>query len=394
MKNMNNSFPLHINKNLCVGCSGCVDACMYHAITMEDFPIIDAAACTLCGNCVRACSAGALEIIPQKNGVSDNKTDDSKGIWVLSEIEDGRIAPVTLELLGKAHDLSTKLHQRVEAILIGCNVSSLTRSLFEYGAETVHLIDNKAFSEYVVENEARAIADLCRKNRPFILLVGATPKGRGLSARVASILRTGLTADCTQLEIDSQSGLLLQKRPAFGGNMMAAIMTPDHRPQIASVRPGVMKAAILNPSGQGQTIKHDFLISYIDRRIEVLEQMARQEKSESLENSKVVVGIGRGIRNKELVGKIQAWAEKIGAVMAGSRAAVEAGLIDAHLQVGQTGHSIAPDLYIAIGISGQIQHVAGITGAKKIIAINPDRNAPIYRIADYGFPVDAETIFE
>ena len=221
-------------------------------------------------------------------------------------------------------------------------------------------------------------------------MVGATPKGRGLSARLAALLQTGLTADCTQLDIDADTLLLHQIRPAFGGNLMATITTPNHRPQMASVRPGIMKALQPDCAKKAEVIAHDLSSFVPDGRVRLLSEMEETIGGESLSDSKVIVGIGRGVKKHETVAQIRQWAERIGAVVAGSRAAVEAGLIDAKMQIGQTGHTVSPDVYIAIGISGQIQHTAGITGAKKIIAINPDAAAPIFNVADYGWVMSAE----
>ena len=199
-----------------------------------------------------------------------------------------------------------------------------------------------------------------------------------------------MTADCTELDIDSETGLLQQIRPAFGGNLMATIATPVHRPQMASVRPGVMKAREADNALKGEWIRHDFSNFKCDNRIRLLDEVLDMSGGDSLGNSRIVVGIGRGVKKKETVERICQWAKQWGAAVAGSRAAVEAGLIDAHLQVGQTGQTIAPDLYIAIGISGQIQHTAGIAGAKRIVAINPDKTAPIFNVADYGWAVPVE----
>ena len=298
----------------------------------------------------------------------------SKGIWVLAETEaDGTLSAVTKELLGKAAVLAEKLHQDVEALLIGSESDAAVSSLAAYGAQRIHLAGHPSLASFIEENYARAAVQVIRECRPDILLVGATPRGRGLSARIAALLQTGLTADCTELDIDAETGLLQQIRPAFGGNLMATIATPAHRPQMASVRPGVMKAREADPALKGECIRHDLSDFKCDDRIRLLDEALETAGGDSLGNSRIVVGVGRGVKKKETVEHICQWAKRLGAAVAGSRAAVEAGLIDAHLQVGQTGQTIAPDLYIAIGISGQIQHTAGIAGAKRIIAINPDK---------------------
>ena len=384
------SFALRVRKDQCIGCGMCADACAYSAIRMAEYPEIDPYKCRLCGSCVQACPSEALALNePETQTQISGGT--SKGIWVLAETEaDGTLSAVTKELLGKAAVLAEKLHQDVEALLIGSESDAAVSSLAAYGAQRIHLAGHPSLASFIEENYARAAVQVIRECRPDILLVGATPRGRGLSARIAALLQTGLTADCTELDIDAETGLLQQIRPAFGGNLMATIATPAHRPQMASVRPGVMKAREADPALKGECIRHDLSDFKCDGRIRLLDEALETAGGDSLGNSRIVVGIGRGVKKKETVERICQWAKQWGAAVAGSRAAVEAGLIDAHLQVGQTGQTIAPDLYIAIGISGQIQHTAGIAGAKRIIAINPDKTAPIFNVADYGWAVPVE----
>ena len=384
------SFALRVRKDQCIGCGMCADACAYSAIRMAEYPEIDPYKCRLCGSCVQACPSEALALNePETQTQISGGT--SKGIWVLAETEaDGTLSAVTKELLGKAAVLAEKLHQDVEALLIGSESDAAVSSLAAYGAQRIHLAGHPSLASFIEENYARAAVQVIRECRPDILLVGATPRGRGLSARIAALLQTGLTADCTELDIDAETDLLQQIRPAFGGNLMATIATPAHRPQMASVRPGVMKAREADNALKGEWIRHDFSNFKCDDRIRLLDEVLDMSGGDSLGNSRIVVGIGRGVKKKETVERICQWAKQWGAAVAGSRAAVEAGLIDAHLQVGQTGQTIAPDLYIAIGISGQIQHTAGIAGAKRIIAINPDKTAPIFNVADYGWAVPVE----
>lgn len=380
--NKNTSFALKVQTDLCTCCGLCADTCTYNAIEIDSYPEIDPYACRLCGSCVQACSFGALTLdMP----IEQAAVSDTNGIWVLVEIENGEIAAVSKELLGKADELSAKLGQQVEAVLVGEHVAPLAVELIACGASRVHIAESDCLSSFVEENYAQVMVQLCKELHPQIILVGATSRGRGLSARIAALLKTGLTADCTELDINLESGLLHQIRPAFGGNLMATIVTPVCRPQMASVRPGVMKALACDRMREGEIIRHDFTMFKKDTRIRVLHEVIESSRGDHLENSRVIIGIGRGVKNKEMVARIRKWAESLGAVVAGSRAAVEAGLIDVQMQVGQTGHVIAPDLYIAIGISGQIQHTAAIASARKIIAINPDRMAPIFNVADYGF---------
>ncbi len=320
----------------------------------------------------------------------EQPVDDSNGIWVWAEVMDGTLAPVSRELLGKAVALAACRPQPVEAVLIGGEVSAWADELIAVGADRVHVVESPLLSDFVEENYTEVLAGLVRKQHPSVLLIGATPCGRGLSARLAAVLHTGLTADCTELEMDTDSGLLRQIRPAFGGNLMATIVNPVFRPQIASVRPGVMKARQRDTSRRREIVYHAYEAGRADSRVRVLEAVAEEVGGTSLNDSSIIIGIGRGVKTRRCADEIREWAERIGATVAGSRAAVEAGLVDASVQVGQTGHTIAPDLYIAIGISGQIQHTAAITGARCVIAVNPDRTAPIFNVADYGWAIPVE----
>lgn len=383
------TFALQLRRDACTQCGICADSCPFGAIQFNEYPEVDPYSCRLCGTCVQACPAEAWNMQEAAGPVAQPAVS-AKGIWVLAETEGDELAPVTRELLGKATELGEKLGQMPEVVLAGNKLQRFIPELESYGACRIHLLESEKLEAFVEENYAEVVAQLVRELQPEILLVGATPKGRGLSARLAALLQTGLTADCTQLDIDADTLLLHQIRPAFGGNLMATITTPNHCPQMASVRPGIMKALQPDYSKKAEVIAHDLSSFVPDGRVRLLSEMEETIGGESLSDSKVIVGIGRGVKKHETVAQIRQWAERIGAVVAGSRAAVEAGLIDAKMQIGQTGHTVSPDVYIAIGISGQIQHTAGITGAKKIIAINPDVAAPIFNVADYGWVMSAE----
>lgn len=382
-----NSFPLQLDKNKCIGCGMCVEACPYNAMSFTDCPTIDMEACRLCGSCVEACPEEALVM---NHTAQERKQMEGTGIWVLVELEANGISTVSMELLGEASRLSSVLHQPVSAILPGYRLEQYADKLIAGGADIVYLIDLPWLSNHIDENYAAVVCELVKSKKPAILLAGATPAGRSVSARIAAMMQTGLTADCTELQIDESTGLLQQIRPAFGGNIMATIVTPVHRPQMASVRPGVMKA--LNPdlSRKGKVFKLDCNSLTADARIRVLHESAVSVKQLSLNDYPVIIGVGRGVKNKQVLDMVIRLSKKLNAAIAGSRAAVEAGLVEPERQVGQTGHSISPDWYIAIGISGQIQHTAAITGARHIVAINPDPTAPIFRVADYGWKINAE----
>ena len=387
MKN-NNNFALQITTESCIGCEACVSACSYGAMIFNEIPEIDITNCRLCSACVEICPVGSLVMAT----TIMIETDSTSGVWVLAEIENNEITNVTFELLGKATELAKVLNQKVTAIIIGSVISQFSNKLIEYGADYVHAVDNQIFHSGIDEHQVQAIEYLVNRYNPNILLVGATEQGRGISARLAGVLKTGLTADCTALDIDPKEHLLLQCRPAFGGNLMATIKTPIHRPQMASVRPGVMSSLVADVKREGEIIIHDFSDFEFDTRINILSQSINVIQEAKLSNSPIIIAIGRGVKDAKTIEKLHLLAHNIGAVVAGTRAAVEMGTVEASLQIGQTGHTVSPDLYIAIGISGQIQHTAAITGSKQIIAINSDPAAPIFSYADYGWVGTIETL--
>lgn len=384
---MDRNFALQLDKDKCIGCEMCVESCPYGAMTFKDFPEIDTETCRLCGSCVDACPEQALRL----NSHTHERTQmEGYGIWVLIESGHTGIAAVSMELLGEARRLSEELHQPVTAVLPGYLTEKYADTLIAGGADFVYLIDYEWLSVHIDENYAAVVCNLVHAKKPAILLTGATPGGRSISARIAAKLQTGLTADCTALRIDKSTGLLQQIRPAFGGNLMATIITPYHRPQMASVRPGVMKSLPPDSSRKGIIIKYDCKGVVADSRVRLLNESAVSTRHISLNDYPVVIGIGRGVKGKNVLDMIVRLSQKLNAVIAGSRAAVEAGIIEPDRQVGQTGNSISPDWYIAIGISGQIQHTAALTGARHVVAINPDPSAPIFRIADHGWRIKAE----
>lgn len=380
MGNISN-FALQINSDICCECMECVATCNFGALSLGDSITVDELSCRLCGACVEVCPSDAITLPV----AGERSADQSRGIWVLADIQDGVVTAVTLELLGEAVRLSKDSGDKVSVVVVSDKVSSFAKDLIAYGADTVHLVENEIFMQNIDEHVTDVVADLAVKYNPNIILVAATEGGRGVSARLAAKLKTGLTADCTMLRYDMSERLLLQCRPAFGGNIMATIKTPNHRPQMASVRPGVMKQLDKDISRQGEVIIHDYSKFSFDCRKRVISQSVVSKSVVNLDDCKVLIGIGRGVKSLDLVAEIEEFATKIGAIVVGSRAAVELGFVDVSRQVGQTGHTVAPDLYIALGISGQIQHTAAITGSKCIIAINQDSSSPIFNYADYGW---------
>ena len=307
-----------------------------------------------------------------------------KGVYVFIQQVEGVTAPVSFELLGKAKELAKALNTTVSAVLCGYNVASLADELGEYGADTVVLIDDPALSEYTTEPYAQAMFGVIDYFKPEIVLYGATTIGRDLAPRVSARVHTGLTADCTRLEIDPETGRLLMTRPAFGGNLMATIICPDFRPQMATVRPGVMQRAERVEGRRARVLPFNLKIEHNDCFVEVLDVIKKMNEAVDISEAKILVSGGRGMGSKENFRMLYDLADALGGRVAASRAAVDAGWADKEMQVGQTGRTVRPKLYIAVGISGAIQHLAGMEESEVIIAINRDETAPIFNVADYG----------
>jgi electron transfer flavoprotein alpha subunit len=319
-------------------------------------------------------------------------------VWVFIEQNNGKIAEVSLELLGKATALANKLKVKVGAVLLGNDVKSLYKTLMSYGADKIYCAENKTLKNYTTLPYAKVIVELIKEYQPQIVLYGATTTGRDVAPRIASELRVGLTADCTDLQIGDYStkekeykDILYQIRPAFGGNIIATIVSPDHRPQMATVREGVMKMNKQDNKRQGEVVEYkpkitdDLLLTEIVKKIQ-------QEKSVNLKGANIIVSGGIGVGSKDNFKLIHDLAHILGAEVGGSRAAVDAGFVSKDHQVGQTGTTVRPKLYVAIGISGQIQHMAGMNQSNRIIAINHDPNAPIFQIAHYGIVGDLNEV--
>jgi electron transfer flavoprotein alpha subunit len=315
-----------------------------------------------------------------------------KGVYVFVQQVEGVIAPVSFELIGKAKELAKDLNTTVSAVLCGHNVAHLADDLGEYGADTVVLIDDPALEEYTTEPYAQAVFGAIDYFKPEIFLYGATTIGRDLAPRVSARVHTGLTADCTKLEIDKETGRLLMTRPAFGGNLMATIICPDFRPQMATVRPGVMQKAEREPGRRARVLPFNLRIEHNDCFIEVLDVIKKMNEGADISTAKILVSGGRGMGSKENFQMLYDLADALGGRVAASRAAVDAGWADKELQVGQTGKTVRPKLYIAVGISGAIQHMAGMEESELIIAINRDETAPIFNIADYGVVGDLNKV--
>ncbi|MCP4652872.1 MAG: electron transfer flavoprotein subunit alpha [Candidatus Omnitrophica bacterium] len=371
----------------CVGCGVCLKACPVDAISMVDKKaVIDLDRCTLCGACVSSCKFNAIQIIRQ--AVAKEDISNYKGVWVFAEQRDGEIASVAFELLNKAAVLAGDLGTYVGAVLLGYGVEEKAQELIHRGANKVFVMNSQVLKEYVAENYSAAIVNLVKKHKPEIILAGATTTGRSLVSRIAVSLYTGLTADCTALDIDKEKKILIQTRPAFGGNIMAQIISPDYRPQMATVRHKVMPESASDPTRTGEVIEEVFDLNWQDKRLKFLDFIKEAVSTVNLAEADIIVSGGRGLGDGANFKIIEEFAQSIGAAVGSSRAAVDSGWIPYSHQVGQTGRTVCPKIYIACGISGQIQHLVGMQSSKTIIAINKDPDAPIFKVADYGIVGD------
>ena len=316
---------------------------------------------------------------------------DYKGVWVFAEQREGELQKVSLELLGEGRRVADKLGVKLTALLLGNNVSNLAEKLAAHGADEVLVAEDKNLEHYTTDAYTKVICDLATERKPGILFVGATFIGRDLGPRIAARLSTGLTADCTSIDVEVENGDLLATRPAFGGNLMATIACPNHRPQMATVRPGVFEAVTTDAS-KCNIEKVNVNLADSDVRTKVIETVKTAKDIIDISEAKVIVAGGRGVGSKENFAMLQELADVLGGVVAGSRAAVEKGWIENAYQVGQTGKTVKPTIYLACGISGAIQHVAGMQDSEVIIAINKDETAPIMSVADYGIVGDVKKV--
>ncbi len=370
----------------CYGCKVCVPSCPFGLIEIVDKKAVIKDGCNLCGACVSTCKFKAIEIIRDVKVTIDKSL--YKGVWIFAEQRNGQLANVAKELLGEGRKLADELGEPLVAVLLGHNIESEAKQLVAYGADQVFVADAPQLEHFLEDSYTQVLVDLVQKERPNIILMGATAIGRSLAPKVAARLETGLTADCTGLDVDVAEKNLLQTRPAFGGNLMATILCPNHRPQMATVRPKVFKP--LEPDlGRKATItKVDLSKTQWEIRAKILEIVNEVGHSVNLEEANIIVSGGRGLcdpKNFELVREL---ADTLGAAVGASRAAVDSGWIPYAHQVGQTGKTVGPKVYIACGIRGAIQHLAGMQSSDIIVAINKDPDAPIFKLATYGIVGD------
>lgn len=379
---------LQIDLEKCIGCGVCVSACPFGALSLNEAGKATVnEACTACGVCVESCPVSAL--VMQDDAVhTDAETLAAyKGVWVYAEQRGGVLQDVTLELLGKGRELAGDLGAELSAVLLGSAVSGLIPALFEHGADKVYVVDHPALTHYTLDAYADAMSELISKYKPEIVLAGATSVGRGFIPKVAVRVKTGLTADCTELSVDREKRLLQQTRPAFGGNIMATIICPDHRPQMATVRHKVFAVPPAEPGRTGVVVEESLALK--NPIVKVLEVVSSSQEGVSVTDADIIVSGGRGLGGPENFKLLYELADALGGAAVGaSRAAVDEGWISSFHQVGQTGKTVRPKIYLACGISGQIQHLVGMNSSDRIIAINKDPEAPIFGIADVGIVGD------
>lgn len=374
----------------CTGCTLCVKSCPFGAIHMANKKaVIDVAKCNLCGACEIICKFKAIAI--KKDASSKKDLSGYKDVWVFCEQKNGVIQSVSFELLGEGKKLAKKLGCKLCAIILGSGIESKIEELSSRGADKIYIVDAPELKFYQDDPYTKVLIKLVEEYKPEIILCGATTIGRSMISKVAITIDAGLTADCTGLDIDEKDKLLLQTRPAFGGNIMATIITPNHRPQMSTVRHKVMKEAEIHKSHKAEVIRKAYPPDVLKSRTNLIDIVEEIEETVNLAEADIIVSGGRGVGSKENFSIIKDLAKALNAAVGSSRAAVDAGFMPYSHQVGQTGKTVCPKLYIACGISGQIQHLIGMQSSKIIVAINKDPDAPIFKVATYGIVGD---IFE
>ncbi len=379
-------MAVNIIAEKCKGCQKCIKTCPFNAITMEGKLAVIGPSCTSCGACVEACPFNAIEKTDEAVHTAD--ISSYHDVWVFAEQREGKLMGVAIELLGEGKKLASEIGCKLCAILCGENVDGLIDELFAYGADKVYYANAPELKTYNTDAYTKTIYEAITKYKPEIVLLGATHIGRDLGPCLAVKCGTGLTADCTKLEIDPEDKKIKQTRPAFGGNLMATIVCPNHRPQMSTVRPGVMEKPKYEKGRKGEVVALNPTFKPGDIRTKVLEIVKSVADVVSLTDAEIIVAGGRGLGGPEGFELLREFAKKLGGTVGASRAAVDSGWIDHAYQVGQTGTTVKPKIYFACGISGAIQHLAGMQDSGYIVAINKNESAPIFEVADYGIVGD------
>jgi len=378
-------MPVIIDIDKCEGCEECLSSCPFDAIVIKEGKAFINEYCQACMACISVCPEGAI-IEVEKELPKSKDIQSYKGVWVFAEQRGGKVASVAYELLGAGRRLADELNTELSAVLFGASDSE-AQELIRWGADKVYMSKDQIFERFNDEPYSELLSSLIKEHCPEIVIAGATPIGRSFIPRVAAKIRTGLTADCTSLAVDKDTGNLLQIRPAFGGNIMATIVCPNNRPQMATVRPRVMKRGQYDEGRTGKII--DIKADSISSRTRVLDTIKEvSELTVNLQEADIIVSGGRGLGTPNGFGLLKELAELLGGALGSSRAAVDSGWIPYRHQVGQTGKTVCPKIYIACGISGAIQHLVGMQSSDIIIAINKNPEAPIFNVATYGIVGD------